>query len=88
MIRTAWNRALTSWKKGALVLLAVATFVVGCVTGGGQPHMEAAIDHLRAARADLEAATSDKGGHRVNAIRLVDSAIDEVERGIAFRARR
>jgi hypothetical protein len=88
MIRTGIDRALSSWKKGALILLAVATFVIGCATGSGQPHMETAIDHLRAARADLEAATADKGGHRVNAIRLVDSAIYEVERGIAFRARR
>jgi hypothetical protein len=47
-----------------------------------QPHMQAALDFLRNARSDLERATSDKGGHRVNAIKLVDQAIDETKKGI------
>lgn len=48
-----------------------------------QPNMEAALEHLRHARADLERATADKGGHRANAIRLVNQAIEEVNLGIA-----
>jgi len=48
-----------------------------------QPNMEAALDHLKNARADLERATPDKGGHRANAINLVNQAIDEVKLGIA-----
>lgn len=47
-----------------------------------QPHMQAALDYLRNAKSDLEHATSDKGGHRVNAIKLVDQAIDETKKGI------
>jgi hypothetical protein len=47
-----------------------------------QPHMQAALDFLRNAKSDLERATSDKGGHRVNAIKLVDQAIDETKKGI------
>jgi hypothetical protein len=47
-----------------------------------QPHMQAALEFLRSAKSDLERATTDKGGHRVNAIRLVDQAIDEVKKGI------
>lgn len=47
-----------------------------------QPHMQAALEFLRSAKNDLERATTDKGGHRVNAIRLVDQAIDEVKKGI------
>ena len=47
-----------------------------------QPHMEKALDHLRQARTNLEAASADKGGHRVKAIGYVNSAIDEVKKGI------
>jgi len=47
-----------------------------------QPHMQAALDFLRNAKSDLERATSDKGGHRVNAIKLVDQAIDETKKGM------
>lgn len=48
-----------------------------------QPNMKAALDNLLAAKRHLEAATSDKGGHRVKAIDYVNRAIDEVNRGIA-----
>ena len=47
-----------------------------------QPHMQRALDNLRQARSNLERATSDKGGHRRNAIGYVNSAIDEVQKGI------
>lgn len=49
-----------------------------------QPHMEAALDKLRSARSNLEAATDDKGGHRVKAIEHVNKAIDEVQKGIEY----
>jgi len=52
-----------------------------------QRHMEAALDALKTARRELEAATADKGGHRGNALRLVKQAITEVERGIEFAKR-
>jgi hypothetical protein len=65
-----------------------AAFAIGCATGGGQPHMAAALDELRAARAELQAALPDKGGHRVRAIELVDDAIGQVRRGIDYSARR
>jgi hypothetical protein len=55
---------------------------VSCPTPD-QPNMEAAIEHLKNARTDLERATADKGGHRANALRLVNQAIDEVKLGIA-----
>lgn len=47
-----------------------------------QPHMQRALELLRDAKSNLEAATSDKGGHRVKAIGYVNSAIDEVKKGI------
>jgi hypothetical protein len=49
-----------------------------------QPLMRAALVSLRAAKGQLEKATHDKGGHRVRAIGLIDKAIREVEKGIAF----
>jgi hypothetical protein len=65
------------------VLLFAAAFAIGCASSG-QPHMAAARDQLVAARADLEAATSDKGGHRAQAIKIVDDAIAEVDLGMEF----
>ena len=52
-----------------------------------QPWMRAAIDHLQQARGDLASATSDKGGHRVRAMRDVDAAIGEVRAGMEFDRR-
>jgi hypothetical protein len=49
-----------------------------------QPNMEAALTALQQARASLEKATADKGGHRVKAMKLVDDAIAEVKAGIEF----
>lgn len=53
-----------------------------------QPRMQAALDALKIARRELEAATEDKGGHRKRAINLVNQAINQVERGIQFDRRR
>jgi hypothetical protein len=54
--------------------------------GGGdyQPNMEAAMQQLRAARASLQNASTDKGGHRVRAMQLIDQAMGEVEAGIRY----
>lgn len=49
-----------------------------------QPSMRNAQEHLRAAQRDLRNGTPDKGGHRVKAMRLVDQALAEVQRAIAF----
>lgn len=48
-----------------------------------QPHMRAALEHLRAARAELKMAEHDKGGWRVRAIANVERAIADTERGMA-----
>lgn len=70
-----------------LVLVTLAAgFVAGCASGSGQPHMTAALDHLRAAKSQLESAMTDKGGHRAQAIELVDQAIAEVQSGIDYAA--
>ena len=69
-----------------VTLILILGYTAGCATGGGQPHMQAALDELRSARSELDAATSDKGGHRAKAIELVDEAIGEVQAGIAYVA--
>jgi hypothetical protein len=51
---------------------------------GAQPHMNESIAFLQSARAELVAATPNKGGHRERAIGLIDQAISEVRAGIAF----
>ena len=64
-----------------------ATFAAGFAASeavADQPMMHRALDELRAARADLEHASTDKGGHRAAAIQHVDLAIDEVKAGIGF----
>ena len=59
-----------------------ATFAAGYAVAA-QPHMQAALRALRNADTELNAALPDKGGHRVNAINLVNQAITETEAGIA-----
>ena len=51
---------------------------------GAQPHMTASLDLLQSARAELAAATPNKGGHRERALGLIDQAVAEVRAGIAF----
>lgn len=69
-----------------LTLVIVAGFVAGRATAD-QPRMHAALEHLRAARAELDKATPDKGGHREAAIRLTNDAIAQVEAGINYDRR-
>jgi hypothetical protein len=72
--------------------IAAALFLIVLLTGGfvagrahaAQPHMQAALSHLRTARSELDAAMADKGGHRANAMRLVNEAIGAVEAGIEY----
>ncbi len=51
---------------------------------GAQPHMTETVVLLENARAELVAATPNKGGHREKALGLIDAAIAEVRAGIAF----
>lgn len=69
----------------ATVLLLGVVAIAGAVPN--QPHMQAARTSLQTARAQLQKATADKGGHRANAINLVNAAISEVNAGIAFDRR-
>ncbi len=74
--------------------LAPAVYLVtGMLIGGlamsfsadaNQPNMQAALNSLRAAKAELVQARPNKGGHRERAINFVNAAISETEQGLAY----
>jgi hypothetical protein len=70
----------------AILTLAAATGFAGGTAFAYQGHMWNALHALQNAEAQLEMATADKGGHRVNAINLINQAISEVQAGIAVGA--
>ena len=70
-----------------LVLILSVGFIAGQLSAA-QPQMQSALTNLRQARTNLNRATADKGGHRERAIDLVNQAIDQVEKGIAYDRRR
>ena len=78
------------WKLTSLVLGLALAFVIGLQAVGSaragekQPHMRSALGFLRAAKAELDKATPDKGGHRAKALELTAGAITEVDAGIKF----
>jgi len=49
-----------------------------------EPHMAAALEHLRQAEEELEKATPNKGGHREKALELTHQAQSQVEEGIRY----
>jgi hypothetical protein len=73
-----------SWVWG--VGVALCALVAGASGWAAQKHMQNALDHLRQAREALREAKGNKGGHRENAIDLVDKAIAQVEKGMEFAA--
>jgi hypothetical protein len=68
------------------VLMLLGSFAIVAAVPD-QPFMKAARGDLNTARSELGRATPDKGGHRLKAIGLVNSAISEVNAGIAFDRR-
>jgi len=70
--------------KTALILVAVFAAVNATSMKADQPRMQQALEYLRAARAELQAATHDKGGERMAALENVNRAIEHVEKGISF----
>ena len=73
----------------SIVLVAA---VIGAFAGGHvsaqirQPYMQSALTLLKQARAQLDAATPHKGGHRDKALDYTNLAIDQVQKGIQFAA--
>lgn len=60
-----------------------ATFALASLSFAGQPHMDAAIADLQAAKAQLQEAAHDKGGWRVKAIKDIDQVIADIRAGKA-----
>jgi hypothetical protein len=58
--------------------------VVAASAWAAQPKMRDALEHLQAARAALQDAKENKGGHRDNAIELINKAIEQVQKGMEF----
>jgi len=79
------------FRPGWVKILKISFAIVAVIAATGlnsvqadQPHMRAALEHLRAARAELQSAEHNKGGWRVRALEHVNRAIADTERGIAF----
>ena len=75
-------------KRYTMPLLFVLGLVAGSVGTGvvaiaSQPHMQNALSALYTARNELDAAGTNKQGHRMTAITYVNDAISEVKAGIA-----
>ena len=74
--------------------IAVSSFLFLLVIAGlsfanssDQPYMETARTDLQQAKAALQRAEHNKGGHRAAAIGYINSALAEVDRGIAYDRR-
>ena len=74
----------SSFARKALLGTAIAVSMGIGYAIGAQPHMSASIELLQNARAELAAATPNKGGHRERGLTLIDQAIGEVRAGMAF----
>jgi len=70
----------------ALLVLCVAIWITQTAQAApeAQPEMTAAMEHLREAQRNLEAASHDKGGHRAKALEHVRQAMTEVQAGINY----
>jgi len=79
-MKTSRSRIIVAF---LLCAVLISGFVIGRASAD-QPHMQAALEHLRAAKGELEKAEADKGGHRLKAINLVNDAIAQVERGVGY----
>jgi hypothetical protein len=62
--------------------VAIGATALATPADAAQPLMRKALNDLEAARVALDHALSDKAGHRLKAIALVDQAIGEVKAGI------
>ena len=70
----------------AVIIFAVAllSFAAGTIAQGRYPEMNRAEGALRAALNDMQNARDVFGGHKANAMGLVNQAIGELEAGKAF----
>jgi hypothetical protein len=80
---------ITAACSAAIVLIGLSLYSLGghaqsAQMGRHEPHMSAAYGHLEQAKAELDKAAPNKGGHREKAIQLVEEAMREVQQGEAY----
>ena len=68
----------------ALLTVALASGFFAGRLSAAQNHMVNALNALKTARAELQVAETNKGGHREAALKLVNDAIAEVNEGIEY----
>jgi hypothetical protein len=80
------NASRRDFLKVAAAGVAAASTIAATTTGAEayQGNMERALSSLYDALASLREASSNKGGHRVTAMNLIQQAISEVNSGIEF----
>lgn len=75
------RKITASW---IVTVIAAACLLAPAALAEEQPHMRAALEHLKQAQAELQQAEHDKGGHREAALKQVDGAIRNVQAGMNF----
>ena len=82
------RKKLTVTLSSLVVLASLSLYSVVHAQNAGmarhEPHMSAALGHLEQAKAELERAAANKGGHREKALQLVDQAMQQVKDGEAY----
>jgi hypothetical protein len=68
-------------KTSLAIVIAITAFGMNQARAD-QPHMRRALENLRAARAELQAAEHNKGGWRFRALENTERAIRETENGM------
>jgi hypothetical protein len=68
----------------ALAGLAFADIARGVAAAERHPHIRAAVSALQAAKVELQTADHDFGGHRVDAIKACDGAIQQLTLALQF----
>ena len=79
--QVGYRERMKTLTRTIIILLSVAAVGVNTMRAD-QPHMRRALEHLRAARAELQSAEHNKGGWRLRAIANTDRAIHETEAGM------
>jgi hypothetical protein len=71
------------------MMLCVGTWTLSAQNEAAKhPRIEAAIRAIKEARAELDAAPDDFGGHKADAIKACDSAIRQLQLALDYRARK
>jgi hypothetical protein len=81
-IMNAWKISTAAFAVAFATSLSVNLFSAGVSADEKQPHMNAALKELDSAHKQLMEAAHDKEGHRKEAAKLTEKAIDETKKGI------